>query len=645
MKFRPILLTSIAVLLAACDQSTKQEAQRLADERAALEREKAELASQKNAAQQAAIDEERARLEAERARLESEKARLSSDRETQIEADRKAQVAAEKERRLAAERMAADQTAARQEAEMREREARLNAEQAEQRAQDNRSAQTVDFFYDALDPYGDWVQVDGYGYAFRPKLGRDPGWRPYTDGGWVYTDYGWTWRSDEPFGWATYHYGRWARAPRLGWIWVPGTEWGPAWVSWRKSDDYVGWAPLPPDAWSSSGFNAGVDSYYDIGPGMYAFVRTGDFGESTYRGRVVAPEQNVTIIRNTVNVTKVIYQNIQNKVVVVNNGPDLNVINRVSRRPVQRLEVDRIATGAPQPTRVDGNVLRIAAPDFRGGPKPGGKPKAVRDEIKGQDFDRGWRDAKNDEKGLRDEARQEARKAEDAQRIPGSALPPKGGPARPPQATPNPERPLPLPTPLKPLSPRPNQNKPPTEPELTRPTTPPPAAATPPRRPNQPKPPTASELNRPGAPGSEGLAPAEATPSRRPNPGAFRSPAPEAKPEKLAPPPTLPPAPRNLPTPQLDRPEVPPRPAKPLPNESVTPPRPRKNDLLPPGVKPEPARPPESVAPVQPFRRPAGELKPSTEPKGAELQPAQGNEGVIPKDKDKEKEKKEKKER
>ena len=30
--------------------------------------------------------------------------------------------------------------------------------------------------------------------------------------------------------------------------WVPGDQWAPAWVAWRYSDDYVGWAPLPPEA-------------------------------------------------------------------------------------------------------------------------------------------------------------------------------------------------------------------------------------------------------------------------------------------------------------------------------------------------------------------------------------------------------------
>ena len=68
------------------------------------------------------------------------------------------------------------------------------------------------------------------------------------DGHWTYTnDWGWFWISDEDFGWVTYHYGRWVDDREFGWIWIPRSEWGPAWVQWRRSDDVVGWAALPPD--------------------------------------------------------------------------------------------------------------------------------------------------------------------------------------------------------------------------------------------------------------------------------------------------------------------------------------------------------------------------------------------------------------
>src|SRR2546429_2750366 len=85
------------------------------------------------------------------------------------------------------------------------------------------------------------------GRCWRP--GRvDAGWRPYCDGHWQRTDAGCYWASDEPWGWATYHYGRWDRSVEFGWIWVPHTQWAPAWVSWRQGAGYVGWAPLPPSA-------------------------------------------------------------------------------------------------------------------------------------------------------------------------------------------------------------------------------------------------------------------------------------------------------------------------------------------------------------------------------------------------------------
>jgi uncharacterized protein YraI len=100
-------------------------------------------------------------------------------------------------------------------------------------------------FYSQLAPYGNWVWLQGQ-YVWVPdNVGSY--WRPYTVGRWLYTDsFGWMWASNEPFGWATYHYGRWGFSNRVGWFWVPGSRWAPAWVSWRASNDYLAWAPLPP---------------------------------------------------------------------------------------------------------------------------------------------------------------------------------------------------------------------------------------------------------------------------------------------------------------------------------------------------------------------------------------------------------------
>ncbi len=78
---------------------------------------------------------------------------------------------------------------------------------------------TVNFqlFYDQLDPYGTWVEYQNYGYVWMPDV--DQGFIPYgTDGHWVFTDNGWTWVSDYSWGWAPFHYGRWAYDDTYGWF-------------------------------------------------------------------------------------------------------------------------------------------------------------------------------------------------------------------------------------------------------------------------------------------------------------------------------------------------------------------------------------------------------------------------------------------
>ncbi len=102
-------------------------------------------------------------------------------------------------------------------------------------------------FQDALAPYGSWQNDDSYGQVWIPAAAVvGDNFVPYGTGGhWVRSEYGWTWASNWSWGWAPFHYGRWAM--RAGhWCWVPGTMWGPSWVAWRTGSGYVGWAPLPP---------------------------------------------------------------------------------------------------------------------------------------------------------------------------------------------------------------------------------------------------------------------------------------------------------------------------------------------------------------------------------------------------------------
>jgi hypothetical protein len=100
-------------------------------------------------------------------------------------------------------------------------------------------------FHESLRHHGEWVYYGHDVYAWRPTHVYY-GWQPYTVGHWVWTVDGWYWESDEPWGWATYHYGRWAYEDYYGWVWIPDLEWGPAWVEWRSGPSCVGWAPLGP---------------------------------------------------------------------------------------------------------------------------------------------------------------------------------------------------------------------------------------------------------------------------------------------------------------------------------------------------------------------------------------------------------------
>lgn len=105
---------------------------------------------------------------------------------------------------------------------------------------------TYQQFYDQLSPYGTWIHYPGYGEVWHPNVGED--FKPYaTNGYWENTDQGPYWESGYNWGWAPFHYGRWTYDDSYGWLWIPGYEWSPAWVTWGDVDDYYAWAPLAPE--------------------------------------------------------------------------------------------------------------------------------------------------------------------------------------------------------------------------------------------------------------------------------------------------------------------------------------------------------------------------------------------------------------
>jgi hypothetical protein len=95
-------------------------------------------------------------------------------------------------------------------------------------------------------PYGEWLWDDLYGYVWRPFLNQSMypwGWAPYVYGSWSNVGGQLFWVPGEPWGWIPYHLGIWQWDKKLGWVWLPGSLFAPAWVDWEFFFGYCGWRP------------------------------------------------------------------------------------------------------------------------------------------------------------------------------------------------------------------------------------------------------------------------------------------------------------------------------------------------------------------------------------------------------------------
>ena len=112
-------------------------------------------------------------------------------------------------------------------------------------------------FYGAedLSEYGEWIYTKRYGYVWKPYRASTAvyaDWSPYRYGQWRWVPpYGWTWVNDEPWGYATYHHGRWVYE-NSDWYWSPYPQqrgrrswWRPALVVVSYISDNICWYPLP----------------------------------------------------------------------------------------------------------------------------------------------------------------------------------------------------------------------------------------------------------------------------------------------------------------------------------------------------------------------------------------------------------------
>ncbi len=212
--------------------------------------------------------------------------------------------------------------------------------------------------YQQLDTYGDWHQDPSYGAVWFPRI-VPVHWAPYSMGHWSWiAPWGWTWIDDAPWGFAPFHYGRWAHiGPR--WCWVPGRlaprpVYAPALVV------FVG------------GSSGGVNWNISIGSGGIAQPGVGWFplapGEAFQPAYLVSPRyvtevnQNI-VVNNTVNVTNIYrYQRQPDAVTAVSRDdfargrPILGNLHPLSAADLSRAQV--VAERSAMPQRLDRTDVR-----------------------------------------------------------------------------------------------------------------------------------------------------------------------------------------------------------------------------------------------------------------------------------------------
>lgn len=209
-------------------------------------------------------------------------------------------------------------------------------------------------FYDELQPYGTWVYDDKYGNVWIPDVDED--FRPYaTRGYWAMTDAGNTWVSDYPWGWATFHYGRWHYDNYYGWEWSPGSEWAPAWVTWRDGGGYYGWAPMEPninyDTYYDDNSYAVNDNYWVFAP--YAYINYPNvYNYYVPRNRVSVIIRNTNWVRNRYTYNNHNYY-----------SPGREDIQRNSGRPVRVYNINNV--NRPSRITVNNNNINIYRPGVR----------------------------------------------------------------------------------------------------------------------------------------------------------------------------------------------------------------------------------------------------------------------------------------
>lgn len=112
--------------------------------------------------------------------------------------------------------------------------------------------------------YGEWVWDSYYGYVWKPSYSDyyPTGiWHPYYYGKWREINGHLFWVPEEPWGWVPYHLGVWIWDKNNGWLWIPGSAFAPAWVTWTYYRGWYGWRPWTLWDWYYYPYGFGYNYY------------------------------------------------------------------------------------------------------------------------------------------------------------------------------------------------------------------------------------------------------------------------------------------------------------------------------------------------------------------------------------------------
>jgi hypothetical protein len=264
-------------------------------------------------------------------------------------------------------------------------------------------------YYGELSTHGRFEIDPEYGSVWYPT-GVASDWRPYYDGYWSYGPGGYFWVSNEPWGWAPYHYGNWQWTSSHRWCWVPGPVFAGAWVSWSWGSINVGWAPL--DFWGRPGWIGGPLHFGFYDPGCWTFVSYSHIhehnihrfavpidriGDDLRHATVVARAPRVDprrIAASQVSRDRALREVVGDraarmKPTQLDRRPERSlsdVQNHLMRRPVQqRAPLERVRRGTIGTPSIDPRAIapkpRRIFEDPRGGARPSVRPE-TRDDVR-----------------------------------------------------------------------------------------------------------------------------------------------------------------------------------------------------------------------------------------------------------------------